>query len=405
MADPQECAVCHPNHFREWQESMHAYAMADPIFITLNEIGQQRSNNQLDQFCTKCHSPFGSLLEETPPGFDPNNLSSLAKNAIHCDVCHTVEINAFKRGLGLTEFRLDRVRQGPIENPQPNGFHESAFVNEYNASIICAPCHDVLSPDQSLFLETTNTEWDFSGFSMGVDCQGCHMPAYRGQAATSGPVRDVHRHYFTGVDYPLIDFPGKDATIQRVQELLQNAVNVTVTAPNEVTSDSNLDITIKIENDRTGHNIPSGTIFERQMWIEFIVKDAATGNTLFNTGLLDGNGDLRNHHSEEVANGLIPADTALTLFNGTPRGESGEELLFFWEAKSVENNTMGPFQSHTANYTIKAPQQPGTLEVSFRLRFRSFPPYLFRAIGKAELIPQLIVFDMETYQQNITVRN
>jgi nitrate/TMAO reductase-like tetraheme cytochrome c subunit len=385
---------------------MHAHAIADPIFQTLDRIGQQRSDNQLNQFCVKCHTPFGSFLEETPPGFNPENLSGLGRSAIHCDVCHTIKTADFKRGEGLSEFHLDRVRRGPIEDPQANTFHESQFDPLYNFSNMCSACHDVLSPDLSRQLESTNTEWDNSPYlAMGVECQNCHMPVYSGQAAVGGPQRSsLHRHYFVGVDYPLVDFPGREATIERVKTLLESAVTVTVAAPQEVTANENFTVEIRINNDKTGHNIPSGTIFERQMWIELIVKDPAAEIVYFSTGLLDDNGDLRNHHSEAVAGGNIPADSALTLFNGTPYDKSGHETLFFWEADSVQNNTIAAFQTHLTSFTITAPPQPATLELSFRLRFRSFPPYLFRAIGKADLIPQLIIFDMETYRQGITVQ-
>ena len=190
-----------------------------------------------------------------------------------------------------------------------------------------------------------------------------------------------------------------------MRELLQNSVNVSVTAPDQVTANSPFEIVVKIENDRTGHNIPSGSVFERQMWIELIVKDAASETVYFGTGLLDANGDLRNHHSELVDNGQVEADTALTLFNGIAYDEAGNETPFFWEAKSVETNGIGPFQSHTEKYNIQAPAMAGNVDISFRLRFRSFPPYLFRSIGKAELIQELIIFDMETFQKNIIVLN
>ena len=31
----QECSVCHPDHFREWSVSPHAYAQLSPTFNTL----------------------------------------------------------------------------------------------------------------------------------------------------------------------------------------------------------------------------------------------------------------------------------------------------------------------------------------------------------------------------------
>lgn len=405
FADPTECAGCHPNHYQEWQQSMHAYAFTDPIFFTLNAIGQQRSGNQLDQFCIKCHSPFATLLQEAPPGFNPNALSSLARNGLHCDACHTMK--SFERGKAFKTFHLDRVRRGPISDPQPNSYHGSAFDDRFIFSDFCSACHDVKSPDGQVLLEATNTEWDNSPYlAMGLHCQDCHMPAYRGQAALGGPLRDnVHRHTFTGVDYPLVDFPGKDETIARVRELLENSVTMAVSAPAQVAAGGGFSIEVNITNDRTGHNVPSGTIFERQMWIEIVVKDAISGAEYFASGLPDPNGDLRNHHSEYVSNGQLSADSALALFNGTPIDQNGHETLFFWEARSVENRTIAPFETRSTIYSLTAPAQPGTLEVSVRLRFRSFPPYLLRAIGEDALLPNLLIFDMETENRVIAVTN
>jgi len=208
FADPAECAGCHPNHYQEWQQSMHAYAFTDPVFFTLNSIGQQRSNNQLDQFCIKCHSPFATLLQEAPPGFNPASLSPLSQKGLHCDGCHTMK--TFERGEAFKTFHLDRVRRGPLSDPQDNNYHGSAFDNRFVFSDFCSACHDVKSPDGQVFLETTNTEWDNSPYlGMGLQCQDCHMPVYQGQAAVGGPLRaQVHRHTFTGVDYPLVDLPG-----------------------------------------------------------------------------------------------------------------------------------------------------------------------------------------------------
>ncbi|RMG30657.1 MAG: hypothetical protein D6732_15905, partial [Methanobacteriota archaeon] len=281
MAEPAVCAECHPNHVQEWQQSMHAYAITDPIFLVLNNI----ANQEFDQFCTKCHSPMGSLLGETSQGFNLEELSPLAKNSVHCDVCHTINLDKTEPGLGATAFHLDRIRRGPIENPVTNSFHQSEFDNTYNFSEFCNPCHNVKSPQFPLFLELTGTEWNNSPYAaMGVECQTCHMPSYQGQAAVNGPERTVHHHTFVGVDYPLIDFPGKSQSILRVQELLQNSVTMQVSAPQQITAGDSFTISVTIKNDKTGHNIPTGTIFERQMWVEVTLSDPLTGTVYFRTG-------------------------------------------------------------------------------------------------------------------------
>lgn len=380
---------------------MHAYAFVDPVFFVLNDIGQQRSANRLDQFCVSCHSPFASLLQETPPGFDQANLSPLARQGVQCDVCHMMKTSA--RGRGISAFHLDGARRGPITDPQPNAFHESIFDRSFLLSGVCSGCHDVVNPT-GLLVETTSTEWDNSEYAiMSIECQDCHMPAYSGQAAVGGPVREVHRHTFTGVDVPLVDFPGREQTIEAVRDLLQNAITMSVEAPAQVQAGDTVVIRVTLRNDFTGHNIPSGTIFERQMWIEITATDAQSGQIVYRSGHLDGNGDLLNHHSEAVRSGALSRDRDLALFHGIPY-RNGQETLFFWEADSIANKAIPPFQTRTATYRIGSDQLTATtIHVSVRVRFRAFPPYFLREIGLAHLIEHLPIFDMTETAASISI--
>ncbi len=404
VSDPAVCGSCHPNHYAEWQQSMHAYAITDPIFQTLSKIGQERTNHELDQFCMKCHTPFGSLMGETKPGFRFENLTPLAGAGISCDVCHT--LGDIKRGEGGTSFHVDGIRRGPIADPVANAFHESEFSGRYKDSHFCSTCHQVKSPDKSFDIETTNLEWSLSSYVLpGIECQTCHMPTYSGKAATTGPVRDnLHKHTFVGVDYPLVDFPGREETIASVQQLLQNSAEMTVEAPMQVEPSKIFTVSVTINNSQAGHNLPTGAIFERQMWLEVNLTDHATGASYFSTGLLDDNGDLRNYHSDFVAAGHISEDSSLVLYNGKTIDATGRETLFFWEAASVENNTIPALESRRSEFTMSAPVGTRELTLSVRLRFRSFPPYVFREIGREDLISELLIFDMEAFEQSIRVQ-
>lgn len=398
FSEPEVCQACHPQHYLEWQMSMHAYAFIDPVFFALNKIGQERSNNSLDQFCIKCHSPVATLLKEFPPGSNPNDVSQLSGKGVQCDVCHLVQ--EFRPGGSITSFRLDNVRQGPIHDPEDNDFHESVFDPRFDQSAICSSCHNVDSPS-GFVLEQTSGEWDDSPYSaMGISCQGCHMPRYVGKAATDGPIRDgIHRHTFVGVDIPLVDFPGSDEMVAAVDQLLKNAITMTVTAPTHIPENQEFVVKIDINNDRTGHRVPSGTIFERQMWLEVVVEDA-TGQVVFMSGGLDDNSDLQNHHSEYVASQALPVDSNLVLFKGTPYSNS-EETLFFWEADSISSHTIAPFETKSFEYRIPNAGSAGPLQLRARLRFRSFPPYLLRTLDLEPLIDKLRIFDMADYSQSI----
>ena len=160
------------------------------------------------------------------------------------------------------------------------------------------------------------------------------MPASRGFAAVGSPERDVHDHRMIGVDYPFVDFPGKESTIEAVRELLQNSVSLSSAAPDEILAGQTFPLQVSVNNDRTGHDVPTGNIIDRQMWLEVIVTDAMTDETIFSSGHLDANGDLMNHHSAIVAADPTQEDDYLVLFNGIAFDENDEETKVFLGSKT-----------------------------------------------------------------------
>jgi hypothetical protein len=400
--DPVECSPCHPDHYAQWQMSMHAYALADPVFLALNETGQRRSNNQLGQFCTKCHSPLGPALNETPAGFNPDALTPLVKHGVHCDVCHLIA--DFSGGDGVAQFHFDGIRRGSIEDPVGNSVHESEFDQRFGLSAMCQPCHDVLAPDKSMLIERTSTEWDESPYAgMGLECQDCHMPASDGPAAPGGPVRQVHDHRMVGADFPLVDFPGKEETIVRVAKLLSNAITLKVQSPETIRPGELLSFAVSVQNDKTGHSIPSGNTVDRQMWIQALVTDEDSGELIFATGLLGDNGDLLNHNSESVTSGLVPEDGNLVLFNTVAYDRNDQETHFFWEAQRLEHNIIPAFETHTSNFEVQVPGSVGRMRMDVRLLFRAFPPYLLHEIGLQHLQSELRIFEMAAVNRVINV--
>lgn len=400
----EQCQPCHPKHVEEWRMSLHSYAMEDPVFHALQALMLQAQPVIDDQFCVRCHTPFGSLFGEALPGARKEELSPLARQGITCDVCHLM---AFPQpaGRGVTRFRLDGARIGNVPNPLPNPFHSSVYEPQLSQSEACAPCHDVVNP-LGVLVERTYTEWRESLYpGRGITCQVCHMPWVSEPIVPDGPVRRRHNHMMPGVDVPLSDFPGREQIIAAVEYLLQNALRMLVSVPSELSRQSPLTVRVVLANNITGHDIPTGSIFTRQMWLEVIVRELPSGRVVFETGTLDAGGDLRTLHSMEVQAGRIPLDTALVLFNGTALRNG--RPAFFWEAHAVEFRTIPAFDSHTALYTISAP--PGgwsgtELEVSVRLRFRALPPYLLRALGLEEFVERLPIFDMERFQHRVVLR-
>jgi hypothetical protein len=62
---PDSCGACHPDHLREWEGSMHAYAAKDPFFRAMNRRGQRETDGALGDFCVRCHAPVAVAMGAT----------------------------------------------------------------------------------------------------------------------------------------------------------------------------------------------------------------------------------------------------------------------------------------------------------------------------------------------------
>jgi len=403
---PEQCASCHPNHYNEWRGSMHAYAFVDPVFFAMHERGQKETNGKLDQFCTKCHSPIASLAGETPPFFNRNSLSPISKHGVQCDVCHT--ITKINNPVGNADFELTpgNTKYAALANPAKNSFHESAFNAElFERSRLCGACHDVRN-GFGVLVEETYSEWNRAALAgMAFQCQFCHMPTYAGQAAIGGAQRnELHRHYFTGVDVPLVDFPDVALHRQMAEDLLQKSADLRVTHPATVAAGDTLKLAVTVANRNNGvfsagHSLPSGVTAERQMWIAVAARDQS-GRVFYQSGQLDANGDLLDHHSTLAPN----ADPDLTIFRQIMRDENGKEVLFFWQARSVENHLLAPLAEKTTSYKIKLPANlTGEITLEVALRFRTLQPYFLRELGLGNLVAKVPIVDMARMTKRISL--
>ena len=60
----EACAECHPVHYDEWRQSMHAYAAKSPVFDAMAAKAYRDTAGEIGTFCTGCHSPFGDAEGE-----------------------------------------------------------------------------------------------------------------------------------------------------------------------------------------------------------------------------------------------------------------------------------------------------------------------------------------------------
>lgn len=380
------CGACHPRQHAEWKGSRHGGAMSDQVFQALVSLRQKARQGQEDRFCVQCHGVVGVRSGDVQPGFDFASLSPISMDGVSCPVCHgaSAVVRPYNAGLSLP---ADGAVRGGLANPAANGAHRCIETPHLETSLFCASCHDVREL-RGLPLERPYGEWlDSPAASRGPTCQDCHMPLFDGKAAIGGPDRKgLRSHRFVGFDPPgALTAPDPEvraAFAADLQALLSTAARMEVRA-GDATPGEILDVVVSIENRITGHSLPTGSTFLRQCWIELRVTNSA-GRAVYETGTLDGNGDLRDRWSS-----LEPyADADLVVLSSQFIDATGAPTIFPWEAAEHHRNALRAGEARAFTYFVRVPGDArGELHLAARLRMRSAPPFLLRHLGLDELLP------------------
>jgi len=361
LLDPETCKGCHPQHYREWASSMHAYAAEDPIFLAMNRRGQRETGGELGDFCVRCHAPMALREGATADGLNLAELPSRLRG-VTCYFCHnTVAVGEpFNNQLELAN---DTTLRGAISDPRPNGAHASAYSsfqdrNHSDSARLCGGCHDVVTP-REVHLERTFLEYQESLFAKpgpGFDtCSGCHMPGRPGAVASGsegGKQRTRHEHLWPGVDTALSDFPDREAQRRAVECELSLGTRIY-----EIVQDGLGGLKVRLETS-AGHHQPSGTALDRRLWLELVAYDAA-GQVLFESGTIE-QGELE--QKPESSPGFDPQ---LALFRDWIYDAQGREVHMFWEAAPS-----AAYPDGRASLTLPAPLTPlapHTLEASYQI--------------------------------------
>lgn len=238
----EACAKCHPQHYREWATSPHAYAQMSPVFNAMSSKLIKLTNGTLGDFCIRCHTPVGMALKE-PIAMSNMDRAPAAREGVTCVVCHRVN-QAWGKGAGrlaLVSGDVNQAVYGPIgsrvlydvlNNPDEYGVlttrmnsgerareihYKSHRFFQLTTSGFCGSCHDVFAPN-GFRLEDAFSEYkqSHSARECGQNCQDCHMGRIPGKplgydvapAAVLGnrstPPRKHTNHMMAGPDYPII---------------------------------------------------------------------------------------------------------------------------------------------------------------------------------------------------------
>jgi hypothetical protein len=292
LRDPAACAECHPDHYREWSGSMHAYAGVDPVFLAMNAKGQRETDGELGTFCVQCHAPM-AVADGLAQDGDLSEVPE-AQRGVTCAFCHLV---TDVEGTHNNPLRVatDGVLRGPFADPLPTPAHASQGSGLHDredprSAALCGSCHDIVTP-AGAHIERTYAEWQDSLFAkpvVGLQCSECHMNRRAGTAAADSGARKVHDHGFPGVDVALQPFPAEfpeeqDRQRALVQELLDDTVAAYLCVAPAASDDASSLAVVTLENVAAGHHFPSGATADRRVWVELSAWRGS--ELLFQTGV------------------------------------------------------------------------------------------------------------------------
>lgn len=395
---PSRCKGCHAQIYDQWKGSMHSNAVPDPVFQALWKLGSKETNGLTDKLCAGCHTAVGTVSEDVKLGADGEfQMSDIAKEGVQCDLCHSVvKSSMFDTPTGMPQnasivVEPGLVKRGPYADAKPM-WHQAAYSELHTRSEFCGNCHNVFHPVNNFHIENTYTEWKFSVYAQkGIQCQDCHMmpiekaietaktlerPKNPGKASPAGPDRDnVFTHEFVGANFTITKLLGADKHSAIAVQRLQSAAELDVTLPAKAEAGALARVNVRVRNEGAGHNLPTSLTEVRQMWLEFVVTDAA-GKEVYRSGGLDSKHDLLDG---TVVFGTQAVDAA------------GHHTVKPWEIVRFDWNTTIPAKGFAdREFAFLVPKDAaGALKIDVKLRYRSYPQAVANLLlgDKAPVLP------------------
>ena len=337
---PSAGCGCHAALLTQWQQSMHAKALSDPLFLLKLEEGDKATDGVVTPFCIQCHSPVGSMSGEVNE-LGEVEATGVAAEGVTCTFCHHTVGTDTPIGNASQQVSPEDVRLAQLKDPQAP--HAAAYSQFHETAEFCGACHNVNHPTNGTHLEATYTEWKNGPYAAeGIVCQDCHMTPGAGvtkpnpgKAASMGPDREhIYTMTFAGGNVGL-----GDAVL--AEERLKAAAELTLEVP-EVVESGEVALTTTITNVGAGHYLPTGLTEVRQMWLEVTATDEA------------GNEVLSERRD----------------FGSVLKNAEGEYPVELWDAVEFHSDDRIPPKESTSN-EYAFPMATGAVTVKAALYYRS----------------------------------
>lgn len=419
VANSQSCGTrgCHTAILEQWEQSLHRLSFHEPIyraneldFISERDVSQAR-------WCASCHEPVVLLsgnLDATSP-LDPATLTGHPDDAqfnegISCVACHGITRNDSRQGVGsyifgTPDYYIYTARREPVfreinkllirVKPQP---HRTSFLQPVlTGTDACMSCHKVFMDANVNGYRWIELQNQFDSWRMGpwshenfltfrtqplMRCVDCHMANETvafDVASNDGMVRN---HAFAGAN-PLVPLLfGNAAQERRVLENKRDRLRVAIAevqaadAPDfvfhtkpyletplqhsavHVAAGQTLNVAVTVTNTGIGHRFPTGTNDAKDVWLEFVAKDAA-GRTVFHSGFMGPDGTI---------------DPEAHFFRVVPLDQDGAwiQTRRMWTVRTLAyKRTIPPGGADLTVYRFTLPDDAaGPLTLTARVRYR-----------------------------------
>ncbi len=390
------CAICHPRTVEQHMQSRHESSFSNPVFQAqyFEELLPKASRDAKLQAearsCTACHAPVAFAFKRTYfSGAMPTDPSM---SGVTCDLCHT--ISAYEG----PEPRNGNFVSSPSEKklgpfPSETNWHH-AYSALQTKSEFCATCHEAVNHN-GVVVKATFSEWKKSAFrAEGVQCQDCHMTRDgfllegqsrhdSGTAAEGSLIRARSRDkLYTH------KFPGGYALSQ-----VEGAIGVAFEkVPERARPGEALTFSIAVNNQRTGHKMPTGSTDLRLLWLEVTARagtrtwpvplkvKALGGYAVAGTGEWDG----------ALLGQDVPAGAR--IYRQVFWDDRNEQTLASYEAtRSVWDNRLEAGERRIERYDFDVPlDAAGPLRFEARLVYLAYPSAFAKRMDVAAAKPTVV---------------
>jgi hypothetical protein len=385
----QTCAGCHSRTYEQHAQSGHESSFRNPLFQAqyFEELLPRASRDpalvEEAKSCTACHAPVAWAFQRRY--FTGEMPTDPSLSGVTCDLCHTIT------GFDGREPRNGNFVTAPSDKkygpfPTETNWHH-VYSELQTKSELCATCHEATN-HRGLGVKTTYTEWKRSPFAAkGIQCQDCHMtrdgflvagrPQYESGKAAEGalinaPLRGrlyTHR------------FPGAHSRSQ-----VEGAITVSfLKPPAQARAGQTVPISVGVDNNRTGHKMPSGSAQLRLLWLEVtarirdrVVQVPARVKALGGYGVA-GAGEM----DEALLAGDVPAGSRIyraVFFDA----EKKQTLAQYDAVQIVWDNRLESGETRVEPYELAIPAEAsGPVRLTARLVYQSYPTSFARRMEVA----------------------